>query len=414
MKRARPALSPLPAIPMEDDEIFRQNKRLTRILRLLERMRRSGLPVVYRRNQVVLFSNGKKFFSSLFAAIRSAEHVILLEYYLIRNDRTGSAIAVGLAEAVRRGVSVLLIYDYIGCVDTPSSYFRELANQGVVLVPFNPPSFRRGIGWFDRRDHRKMTIIDGTLAYLGGFNIGDEYAGVMARPHRFRDVGFSVKGGAVKELIDIFSETWQMARGELPQLPTDVGSLPGGGVRGEANIAIISGGPHHRSSYIRNAFLVNIASASEELLIVSPYFVPGPRIIRSLLRASRRGVRVRLLLPARSDVRLILLVGRSSYGTLLKGGVEIYEHEREILHAKVMLVDGESTIIGSANLDQRSFHRNFEINGVIDSSLFGNQIRRMLDKDFRASRRITLEGHEQRGLLTRVLERVVNLFGWFL
>ena len=381
---------------------------------MLERMRTSGLPVVYRRNQVMLFSNGKKFFSSLFAAIRSAEHFILLEYYLIRNDRTGSAIAAELAGAVQRGVRVLLIYDYIGCVETPSSYFRTLAKQGIVLIPFNVPSFRRGIRWFDRRDHRKMTVIDGTLAFLGGFNIGDEYAGVMARPQRFRDVGFSVRGSAVKELIDIFGEAWQMERGELPQIPPEVGGRLNVGEQGEANVAVISGGPHHRSSYIRNAFLVNIASASEELLIVSPYFVPGPRIIRSLLRAARRGVRVRLMLPARSDVGLVLLVGRSSYGTLLKGGVEIYELEREILHAKVMLVDGESTIIGSANLDQRSFHRNFEINGVIDSSLFGNQIRVMLENDFSASRRITLEGHEQRGLLTRVLEKLVNLFGWFL
>jgi cardiolipin synthase len=400
---------------MKEEQILRQNKRLTRILALLERIRRSGHPVVYRRNQVVLFSNGKRFFRSLLAAIRSAEQFILLEYYLIRNDRTGSAVATELAEAVRRGVRVLLIYDYIGCVDTPSSYFRALGQQGVEAVPFNVPSFRRGIGWFDRRDHRKMTVIDGTLAFLGGFNIGDEYAGVMARPHRFRDVGFSVRGSAVRELIEIFGEAWQMVRGELPQLPPEVDGRPGGDLgRGEANVAIISGGPHQRNSYIRNAFLVNIASAAEELLIVSPYFVPGPRIIRSLLRASRRGVRVRLLLPARSDVPLILLVGRSSYGTLLRGGIEIHELEREILHAKVMLVDGESTVIGSANLDQRSFHRNFEINGVIDSSSFGGQIRSMLEKDFRASTRVTLEGHEKRGLLTRALEKLVNLFSWFL
>jgi len=399
---------------MKEKQIFRKNKRLTRILRLLERVRRSGLPVIYRRNRVVLLSNGKRFFRALCSAIRSAERFILLEYYLIRNDRTGSAVASELAEAVRRGVRVLLIYDYIGCVDTPSSYFRELANKGVVLVPFNVPSFRRGIGWFDRRDHRKMAIFDGRLAFLGGFNIGDEYAGIAEGTRSFRDVGFCVRGSAVRELIDIFGEAWQMERGELPQLPLDVAGREAGGERGEANVAIISGGPHQRSSYIRNAFLVNIASASEELLIVSPYFVPGPRIIRSLLRAARRGVRVRLLLPARSDVHLVLLVGRSSYGTLLRGGVEIYELERELLHAKVMLVDGESTVIGSANLDQRSFHRNFEINGVIDSSSFGNQIRRMLERDFRASRRITLEGHERRGLLTRAMEKLVNLFGWFL
>jgi len=111
---------------------------------------------------------------------------------------------------------------------------------------------------------------------------------------------------------------------------------------------------------------------------------------------------------------LVLLVGRSSYGTLLKGGVEIYELEEEILHAKIMLVDGERTILGSANLDQRSFHRNFEINGIIDSSSFGAQIRRVVERELVTSRRITLRGHEQRGLLTRMLEKLVNLFGWFL
>jgi cardiolipin synthase len=311
-------------------------------------------------------------------------------------------------------VRVLLIYDYIGCVDTPSSYFKALSQQGISLIPFNVPSVRRGFRWFDRRDHRKMAVIDGSVAFLGGFNIGDEYAGVKSGPLRFRDMGFSVAGGAVKELIDIFLEAWQMERGKLPGLPLLFNCSRGCLSNGEANVAIVSGGPHHRSSYIRNAFLVNIASASEELLIVNPYFVPGPRIIRSLLRAARRNVRVRLLLPARCDVPLVQLVGRSSYGALLRGGVEIYELEGEILHAKVMLVDGERTIIGSANLDQRSFHRNFEINGIIDSSVFGRQIRAVLERDLAVSRRITLAGHEQRGVVTRLLEKLVNLFGWFL
>ena len=179
-------------------------------------------------------------------------------------------------------------------------------------------------------------------------------------------------------------------------------------------MAIISGGPHQRRSSIRSAFLFNIASASEELLVANPYFVPGPRIIRSLLRAARRGVRVRLLMPARSDVPLVQLVGRSSYGILLRGGIEIYEMEREILHAKVMLVDGERSVIGSANLDQRSFHRNFEINCVIDSSAFGAQIRRELEADFDAARRVTLDSHERRGIVLRVMEKIVNLFSWFL
>lgn len=402
---------------MAKDNHIRQKKRLLRIMRFLRRVRPANMPVTYRHNQVMLFPDGPDFFRSLHAAIRSAQYFILLEYYLIRNDRTGTAFAAELAEAVKRGVRVFLIYDYIGCVETPSSYFKNMAQQGIKLIPFNTPSFRRGVGWFDKRDHRKMTVIDGTHAFLGGFNIGDEYAGVVALLQRFRDVGFSISGNAVKDLVRIFCETWQMERGVLPDLPPrlhSVNSYPHFSRHERANVSIVSGGPHHRSSYIRSAFRVSLASASEEIIIATPYFVPGPRIIRSLLRAVRRGVRVCLLLPSRSDVPVVRLLGRSFYGALLRHGIEIYELEGEILHAKVMLIDRERTVIGSANLDQRSFHRNFEINGIIDSSAFGGQINRMLQEDFRHSRRILLEHHERRGGIARLLEKVVNLFSWFL
>jgi len=393
---------------------FGHNKRFSRMLRLLARIRPQTMPVTYRHNRVVLFSDGPHFFQGLLAGLRSAEHTILLEYYIIRSDHTGSAFAAELIAAVKRGVRVLLIYDYIGCLDTPSAYFKNLSQQGVELIPFNVPSFRRGIHWFDRRNHRKMTIIDCRLAFLGGFNIADEYAGDGLLRHRFRDLGFSVSGSVVRELIESFGGIWQMERDERPDLAVMCDSKPASRHPGHANVAIVSGGPHQRSSSIRSAFLFNIGSASEDLLVANPYFVPGPRIIRSLLRAARRGVRVRLLMPARSDVPLVQLVGRSSYGILLKGGIEIYEMERELLHAKVMLVDGERSVIGSANLDQRSFHRNFEINCVIDSSAFGAQVRRALEADIRAARQVTLVGHEGRGIVLRVMEKIVNLFSWFL
>ena len=218
----------------------------------------------------------------------------------------------------------------------------------------------------------------------------------------------------MQELIGSFGEIWQMERDERLDLPTVCDKITGKKHSGHANVAIVSGGPHQRRSSIRGAFLFNIASASEELLVANPYFVPGPRIIRSLLRASRRGVRVRLLMPARSDVPLVQLVGRSFYGILLRGGIEIFEMERELLHAKVMLIDGERSVIGSANLDQRSFHRNFEINCVIDSSIFGAQVRSELEADFQAALRVTLDSHEGRGIVLRILEKFVNLFSWFL
>lgn len=391
---------------------MRPGRRFMRFERLLRRLKPIARQVASRHNKLELLADGHTFFRTLLNAVKQARVSILLEFYMFRDDRTGSGLAAELATAVNRGVAVFLIYDYIGSVDTPSSFFKKMARDGINVIPFNVPSFRRGIRWFDRRDHRKMAIVDGELAFLGGFNIGDEYAGLTPRLNRFRDVGFCMSGGAVTELITIFCETWQMERESCPVLP--VHSAAAALKPGKADVIIISGGPHQRSSYIRGAFLFNIASASEELLIANPYFVPGPRIIRALLRAAARGVRVKLLLPARSDVHLVLLVGRSSYAALLAGGIEIYELEEEILHAKVMLVDGDRTVIGSANLDQRSFHRNFEINCVIYDKLFSRQMRRVLNQEFRNARPVKLEEHERRGLMTRSLERVINLFSWFL
>ena len=393
---------------------FIHNKRFPRFVRLLKRLRPLELPVTHRHNRVELFQGGRQFFEALFAAIRSAEHTILLEYYLIHHDHIGAELSSELASAVQRGVTVKLIYDYFGCLDTPTSYFRNLSKQGVKLLPFNVPSYKRGFYGFDKRDHRKMTIVDGTLAFLGGFNIGDEYAGRVADKLNFRDLGFSIRGEAVGELESIFHETWNGDRDESAVRVVAERPRHSGRTNGDAAVNIISGGPLQRRFYIREAFQVNIASAAEEILIATPYFVPGPRIIRSLLRAVRRGVRVRLLLPARSDVPLVLLLGRSSYATLLRGGVEIFELEREILHAKVMLIDAERTVIGSANLDQRSFHRNFEINCLVDNIQFGGQIRALLLEEINSSRPVDLNVHERRGLLIRIMERVVSLFGWFL
>lgn len=393
---------------------FRQKKRLKRILRLLQRLRPTELPVTHRHNQVELFPEGRHYFFALLEAIRTARHTILLEYYIIHADHIGKELSIALSGAVQRGVKVELIYDYIGCLETPSSYFAGLARSGVELLPFNKPSFKRGVYWFDKRDHRKMTIIDGQLAFLGGFNIADEYTGCVVNHLRFRDLGFCIRGEAVSELVRIFYESWNLEQERTTNVVPVQAAVEKCRTDGQAAVVIVSGGPRQRRSYIREAFQVNIASASDEILIATPYFVPGPRIIRSLLRAARRGVKVKLLLPARSDVPLVLLLGRSSYSTLLRGGVEIYELEREILHAKVMLIDGERTVIGSANLDQRSFHRNYEINCIVDNMEFGRQIRELLLDEIAGSAQVSLDAHEKRGTLVRFMERVVRLFSWFL
>jgi len=389
-----------------------QQGRMARLIRRLGGRGGGVLPAVLQADQVELYPSGERFFASLFAALEQAQRLICLEYYIIRADRTGGRLAELLTAAVQRGVQVLLIYDAVGCHDTPEAYFAALRRQGVQCLAFNPLSLRRGLHWFDRRDHRKLTLIDGQRAFLGGLNIGDEYAGLLEQQRSFHDVGFSLSGAAVPPLLELFAETWQQEQGSRPRVPP-LEPIPAPAA-GAVEVSLVSGSPQHLRSSIRATFRVAMASATEELLIVNPYFVPGPRIMRSLLRAARRQVRVRLLLPARSDVPLVRLVSLSTYESLLKAGIEIFELERQLLHAKLMLIDGERTVLGSANLDQRSFHRNYEINAVIRSRAFGGQVRALIEQDLARSRAVILDDHVRRGLLQRLLEWLLRPFCWFL
>lgn len=373
--------------------------------------RRNTEAVSFLGNTAVLYRYGSEFFPPLIEAIYRAEKSVCLEFYTISDDDTGRLVADALLAAAARGVRVYVLYDYIGCFDTPASYFKKLIKGGVACTAFNPPPFKRGIGWFDKRDHRKVAIIDGRCAFTGGLNIADVYSGYGKSHTKWRDVGIRIEGLAVAELIRLFRETWREERGKFDERWE---LLPPPEPIGNANVMIINGGPHQERSFIRGAFRVAIAGASESVTIASPYFIPGPRVIRSLLRAAGRGVKVRLLLPHKSDVPLVRLVSRTYYAQLLRNGVQIFELDSAVLHAKVLVIDDNWTMVGSANMDPRSFHRNYELNVVIDSRDFGAQVVEMLEADLREARRIALVEHEKRGWSVRFLERVFSPVSWFL
>lgn len=377
--------------------------------RFFARFRRSTEAAFSVGNRVVLLRSGEEFFVDLFAALEGATTVISLEFYIIRADQTGCQLASTLQRAVQRGVRVELLYDYIGSFDTPASFFATMVEHGIQCAAFNPPPFRNGISWFDKRDHRKIAVIDCRLAYVGGLNIGDEYAGID--PARsWRDMGLRLEGPSARELYELFRENWQEASG-FAALPAPCSPVT---VAGEAAVAIVSGGPHHTRSRIRAAFLLGMAGAGASIRIETPYFVPGPRFIRAMLRAVRRGVAVEIVLPARSDVPLVRLVNRSYYATLLKGGVKVFEREGAILHAKVMVIDSSWAVIGSANLDQRSFHRNYEVNVIVASPEFGRQVEELFAGELTTSRPIVLSEHERRPWLARWLEWLLLPLNWFL
>jgi cardiolipin synthase A/B len=389
----------------------KRKKGIFRTLRFANILKRNTEAAFSKGNKVVLFEYGGDYFPALFQAFRNAEHSILLEFYMIKNDGIGNKFADELLSAIGRGVNVSLIYDYIGCIDTPSAYFKRLEIAGVRCLSFNKPAFKR-LQLLDKRDHRKIAIIDGKTAYLGGLNIGDEYAGYGESPQRWRDFGMRLDGPAVSELLVLFRDTWQKeSPAEAPglfeaELPVEIA--------GDADVMIVSGAPHHNRSIIRIAYRMAIAGASESVRIVTPYFIPGPRVVRSLLRAAARGVTVQIMLPAISDVPFVKLASRAYLSPLLKAGVEIYERQGTILHSKVMLIDSRWVTIGSANLDYRSFHRNYELNAIVDSRDFGLQVEVMITEDLVKSHRLTLQEHEARSWLERLLERLCDPIRRFL
>jgi cardiolipin synthase len=389
----------------------KRKKLLFQTAKFFDFFRRNTDAVTFFGNRAALYRYGSEFFQALLEALPQARSSICMEFYTIADDQTGRMIGDALIAAASRGVRVHVLYDYIGCFDTPAAYFKRLAKGGVNCAPFNPPPFRRGIAWFDKRDHRKIVIIDGWRVFTGGMNIADVYSGFGKKKTKWRDVGLKIEGEAGLELLRLFAETWTEECGVPPVgcLPTPIPD-PGG----DDKVMVVNGGPHQKRSFIRSAFRVAIAGASESVVIASPYFIPGPRVVRSLLRAAGRGVRVRLLLPHKSDVPLVRLVSRTYYGQLLRNGVEIHEMDRAVLHAKVLLIDGNWTMVGSANVDLRSFHRNFELNIVVDSHDFGSQVSDMLETDLAGARAIVLHEHERRGWPVRMLERLFSPVAWFL
>jgi cardiolipin synthase len=257
-----------------------------------------------------------------------------------------------------------------------------------------------------------MVLIDGKTAFLGGINIGDEYTGFGENYSRWRDVGVRLDGPAVIDLLRLFRLTWEQERSGDISVPPEPQAEPHG--TGDADVMIVNGSPHHTRSVIRSSFRVAMVGAFDSIRIITPYFLPGPRVVRSLLRAVKRGVKVQMIVPSISDVPLVQLMSRAYLAPLLKAGVEIFERQGTILHAKVMLVDGTWVLLGSANLDFRSFHRNYEINIIIDSRQFADQVRGLFEEDLKKSKQVAFSAYAQRSRFSRFLEWLLRPLSRFL
>ena len=403
--------------------IVAQLKRANGDLDILDRQtvleQQIGGTVLVVGNKVTLLQDGPATYAAMFAAIRAAKDHINIESYIIEDGEVGQQFADLLLERQAAGVQVNAIYDSVGAFGTGQPYFERLKIAGVQVVEFNPVNpLNLKTTWApNHRDHRKLLVVDGAVAFLGGINISSVYSSGSSIGRRekavdpklgWRDTDVQIEGPVAAEFEKLFVATWDKQQGK-PLAGTGAAqpALP----KGNDIVRAIGSTPDDAFSLIYLTFVSAITNAQKQIYITNAYFVPDPQLLKALLDAARRGVDVRLMLPGTSDSAPAFYAGRSYYDELLRAGVKIYERRGSLLHSKTAIVDGVWSCIGSSNLDWRSALDNDEINAVIVGREFGLQMLAAYAKDMEASDAIDLATWRRRPLASRFRELAARLWG---
>ncbi|MDQ0230612.1 cardiolipin synthase [Metabacillus malikii] len=309
-------------------------------------------------------TNGAETFDHIFNEIKKAKHHIHLEYYIVRHDQIGQQLKEHLIEKAKEGVEIRFLYDAVGCWKLSNSFFKEMRAAGIETVPFLPVRFPLLNNKINFRNHRKIIVIDGVTGFVGGLNIGDEYLGKNSQFGFWRDTHLLIKGEAVRTLQMIFLQDWYYMTNEKLLSETYLAS-PKEKPEETGGVQLIAGGPDNKWDVIKNLFFSMIISAKQSIWIASPYFIPDEDILTALKVAALSGLDVRLIMPKHPDKKIVYYASRSYFPELLDAGVKVYEYEKGFLHCKIIIVDNELASIGTANMDMRSFHLNFEVNAFL-------------------------------------------------
>jgi len=374
-------------------------------------------------NKLVLLQDGPATYKAMFAAIHEAKDNINLETYIFGDDDIGRQFADLLLERQAAGVQVNLIYDSVGCLNTPREFFERLKAGGIHVLEFNPVNPLAGDKkkWLlNNRGHRKLLVVDGRIAFIGGVNISESYSssptiksarkkGVSAVG--WRDTHLQIEGPVVAEFQKLFMDTWLKQKGE-PLTQEDY--FPKLEKQGNDIVRAIGSAAADPYSLIYLTLLSAIDNAEQRVYLTNAYFVPDPQLIKSLTDAARRGVDVKLILPSHTDSWMVFHAGRSYYSELLRAGVKIYERRGAVMHSKTASIDGVWSTIGSTNLDWRSFLHNDEINAAVLSRNFARQMDVIFAADLAQSDAVELKRWEHRSLLLRVKEWAARLAEYWL
>lgn len=346
------------------------------------------------KNDLKIFTDGHEKFNSLFEDLKKAKHHINIEYFTIYDDQLGKKLRKILVQKAREGVQVRVLYDLFGSKGSKQKFFKELIQAGGEVTPF----MKSKLGYYsfriNFRNHRKIVVIDGSVGYIGGFNIGDQYLGRNKRFGNWRDTHLRLEGSVVLQLQSRFFMDWN-ASAKRQKVQFSLDYFPQSNVQNNIPMQIVSSGPENDVQKIKQGYIKMIMGAKHSIWIETPYFIPDDALMEALLIAIRSGIEVRIVIPQMPDHPFVYRATEYYVQQLLKAGARIYSYQNGFMHAKTIVVDNMITSVGSANWDIRSFKLNFEANAFMYDPKVAEQIIATIKKDLKDARELDEEYFKQ-------------------
>ena len=358
-----------------------------------------------RGNHFELLIDGDRTFTAIEEAISKSESYILFQFYIIRDDGLGRRLKEALIERAKAGVRVHFLYDEIGSHGLPRGFKDDLTAAGVEVDAFGTTRGRSNRFQINFRNHRKIVVVDGKVAFVGGHNVGDEYLGESEKFGHWRDTHLRITGPSVKECQGVFLQDWYWASRKLPEVDTVPEAVADGGLA-----MVMPSGPTRDFEVCQMAFQILIGGAREKLWIASPYLVPDEATLVALQHAVHRGVDVRVMIPAVKDHLIVYLAAFSFFEEMEKSGIKVLRYGPGFLHQKAILVDDAIAGIGTVNIDERSFRLNFEVTAFSCETEFVASVTEMFETDFESCVPATAADYHDKSLLFRLGVRIARLF----
>ena len=384
---------------------------------LIEFTRRAGTSPLTTNNDVKLLINGEEKFPELLKALESAQSHIHIEYYIYENDFTGNSVAEVLIKKAKAGVEVRFMYDDFGSHGLGKSFIKRLNDAGVQTAPFYKIKWYAFANRLNYRNHRKLVIIDGTISFIGGINMSDKYRNDLKKEeHLFwRDTHLMINGQVTAYLQYLFFCDWNFSSAvDLEYSETYFPDNTKQQTIEKEVVQIAASGPDSTQPVIFYTLLEAISSAKKSIYITSPYFIPGESLMDALIIAIQSGLDVKILIPGVSDSKMVNAAASAYYTELLRYGAKIYKYNKGFVHAKTMVVDGSLAVVGSANMDYRSFDLNFEVNAMVYSKNIANQLTETFENDLKVSKQIDAETWLNRPKYIQLWDKMVRLLSPFL